>query len=336
MRSILNKGKFLIFNVFGILRDYTTVVVGLVPIVITLLCVLIVYNFYIQRVDVHFPVNRDELGQMGDYFGGLLNPVIAATALVLLYMNLVITQREFKETRNLVAQQLTTQIKQRFEDTFFSLLGQHNALLNVVHKSQYKFDWAEVDSPERAREKLWHDMDKNNYEIKMYFRFLYQLLKFIDSSEIEDKKTYSNLVRSFIDSDTGELILINALCFNDSNDFKEFKVFIEKYAFLEHVQIDTQLGKINNAIRVLNGDAMPTAWASNIPGVRSRIEQDNRREFIESTLIKKRFDFYSEITRDDRGDKYYKKTAYDDCHYYNRVRWVVEQVNISRETTDHQ
>lgn len=336
MRSILNKGKSLILSVFGILRNYTTVALGSVSILITFLFVLFVYNSYIQRVDVHFPVNRDELGQMGDYFGGLLNPVIAATALILLYMNLVITQREFKETRKLVDQQLKTQIKQRFEDTFFSLLDQHNALLNVVQKSNYKFNWTVVESPERAREKLWHDVDEGGHAVKVYFRFLYQILKFIDSSEIEDKKTYSNLVRSFIDSDTGELILINALCFNDINDFKEFKVFIEKYAFLEHVQIDTQLDKINDAMRVLNGDAMPTDWASSMPGVQQRHEQDNRRKFMESTLIKKRFDFYSEITRDDRGDKYYKETAYDDCHYYNRVRWVVEQVNLSRETTDHQ
>lgn len=335
MIRILNKGKSLIFNVFGILRDYTTVALGSISILITFLFVLFVYNSYIQRVDVNFPVNRDELGQMGDYFGGLLNPVIAVTALILLYMNLIITQREFKETRKLVDQQLRTQIKQRFEDTFFSLLDQHNALLNVARKSNYKFDWTDVSSPERARRKLWNDVDEKNYEVKVYFRFLYQILKFIDSSGIDDKKTYSNLVRSFIDSDTGELILINALCF-DGEGFEDFKVFFEKYAFLEHVQIDTQLDKINNAMRVLNGDAMPTAWALNIPGVRSGIEQDNRRQLMKSTSIKKRFDFFSEITRDDRGDKYYKKTAYGDCHYYNRVRWIVEQLNISRETTDPQ
>ena len=232
--------------------------------------------------------DRDVWGQTGDFFGGMLNPIISLGALILLAWNLFLTKTELEETRNILGIQIKSQQKQGFEDTFFSLLGQHNALLNVVKKRKYKFKWEEVDSLEKAREELLKDMDKSNYELKIYFNFLYQLLKFIDSSEVEDKKTYSNLVRSFIDSDTGELILINALCFNDSNDFKEFKVFIEKYAFLEHVQIDTQLGKINNAIRVLNGDAMPTAWASNIPGVRSGIEQDNRREPTDdSDLIKK-------------------------------------------------
>lgn len=231
---------------------------------------------------------------------------------------LALTREELTRSTEALKDQALTQQQQRFENTFFSLLAHHNTLLDVVRRSNYKFDWSAVNSPECARKKLWYDLDEKNYEAKLYFRFLYQILKFIDASGIEDKKTYSSLVRSFIDSYVGELILINALCFDDHDNCKKFKLLIESYAFLEHVQIDTQEEKLSTP---LNSLEYHYGKYDQLQGKPKKLRSDS----IDNQIQQNRFAFYSEITKDDRYERYYSKNAYGDCHYYDRVRWLVKQ-----------
>lgn len=257
--------------------------------------------------------DRSNWGAMGDYFGGLLNPLVAFSALILIYINIVMTHKEFKETRKLISQQLKTQSKQRFEDTFFSILEQHNTTLNVVRNKEYRFKWYQVNSPKEARECLWKDIDEKHHEIQTYFRVLYQILKFIDSNDIEDKKTYSNLVRSFLDSHIGELVLINSLHLDnqDTHSFKRFKDLIEKYAFLEHVDISTPMDKLESA-----KEPVPSL---NVTGSHQEtIDQKKEKERCEGLI--KRFEFYKEITKERQDGQYYSEKAYGDCRHYKQVQ----------------
>ena len=63
-----------------------------------------------------------------------------------------------------------------------------------------------------------------------YFRQLYHIIKFVDESEMEDKRRYTDFVQAQMDND--ELVL---LAYNGLNEHGEnFKPLIEKYGLLEN------------------------------------------------------------------------------------------------------
>ena len=55
--------------------------------------------------------NPEEWGEFGDYFGGMLNPVIALAALVALFTSIRIQQRELAETHIQLAESTVAQEK---------------------------------------------------------------------------------------------------------------------------------------------------------------------------------------------------------------------------------
>lgn len=160
-----------------------------------------------------FPLahGRSEWGAMGDFFGGILNPIFSFLGLVMLLATLVQNQKELELSRNelkestaALAAQATTLERQRFEDTFFSLLDQLNRILGDLLAERVQYDSLDgkpsqqhsiveqvksnliggsyfippddyVSTMPDAKEKLLaHDPLLNQY-----FRILYQLLKFI-------------------------------------------------------------------------------------------------------------------------------------------------------------
>lgn len=65
-----------------------------------------------------------------------------------------------------------------------------------------------------------------------YFRYLYNIVKFVDQSEIADKKFYTNLVRAQLSFQELALLFYNCL---SENGRERFKPLIEEYALLKHV-----------------------------------------------------------------------------------------------------
>lgn len=72
------------------------------------------------------PTSRSDWGVMGDFFGGILNPLFSILGLLMLLVTLIQNQRELelsrqelRESNKALAAQATTLEKQRFEDTFF-------------------------------------------------------------------------------------------------------------------------------------------------------------------------------------------------------------------------
>ena len=83
------------------------------------------------------------LGQLGDYFGGVLNPAFALLAFVALILSLVVQRIELRYTRtelerssNAMEAQAKLLAKQAFEGTFFNLLRLH---LDRVEKDEQQF-----------------------------------------------------------------------------------------------------------------------------------------------------------------------------------------------------
>ncbi len=178
-------------------------------------------------------------------------------------------RNELQETRTVFQEQTNTQNKQRFENTFFQLLNFHNQIVigidvstkggNFTGRDCFKhfYEKLELASTNRARRK--HDDDKSKVNIiemyyllfdrdqsdlSHYFRHLYHIIKFVNSSNLtfEEQKSYTNFVRAQLSS--YELIM---LYYNGLSKYGQdkFKPLIEKFSILKNLNTDLVLTEFN-------------------------------------------------------------------------------------------
>ncbi|MFC3110799.1 putative phage abortive infection protein [Undibacterium arcticum] len=188
--------------------------------------------------------NAATWGAFGDFVGGILNPLVAFFALYWLTRSIEIQREELSATKIELAQaklaqqdQARTLEKQRFEDTFFSLLNQHNAVLTSFTSVNPKNSGGKSDAEYIRDAIFWKksSLQESNAALKKhddrcghYFRILYQLLKLIatrnpNTSFIgpynganilsptvsDDEKLYSNIVRAFLNIEVTQGVLKN-------------------------------------------------------------------------------------------------------------------------------
>ena len=168
--------------------------------------VVSVFGFYFYKFPDALSNSKADLGTLGDFVGGILNPLLSFLALIILLRTfsmqreeLVIQREELKDTKEILKTQSQTQIKQQFESTFFALLNVHNQildknnldLLNICKRLFNKFnDSVELSGEEgdnafckeseffqlcRAKKRL----ERENYLCGHYLQTLYQTLKFV-------------------------------------------------------------------------------------------------------------------------------------------------------------
>ncbi len=114
-------------------------ILGLVIIGLITIIILVVYGYLNSLGENFFPNKRDELGQLGDYFGGALNPIFGLATFVALLITIVYQAKELnastKELKNsataLAAQNKAIEL-QSFEQTFFSWLNIYRSLLDSI------------------------------------------------------------------------------------------------------------------------------------------------------------------------------------------------------------
>lgn len=251
-----------------------------------LICASIFFSIAIFTsyfLNFHGGVSLDnaDWGTFGDFIGGILNPIFGFLGLIALLwtINLQIkeleaTRQELENTRQELARaakaqensevllraQTITQTKQQFENTFFSLLGQHNDSLNTISEMMRSHDNGIYMA-------LMNNIKDANKELKRYdslwggyFRILYQLLKFLflnypDSSvskkenknrsftneEIQanidsNEKMYANMIRSFLNHSVTQVLAVNCYFEKDYNEtYIQYKLLLERYSFLEHM-----------------------------------------------------------------------------------------------------
>lgn len=73
---------------------------------------------------------------------------------------------------------------------------------------------------------------KHKSNLSHYFRTLYHIVKFIDESEIKDKRKYISITRAQLSSYEQVLLYYNCI---HSNGNKRFKPLIEKYSLLHNI-----------------------------------------------------------------------------------------------------
>lgn len=208
-------------------------------------------------------------GVFGDSFGAL-NTLFSGLAFTGIIVSIFLQSIELKETRNEIknqGKQFEAQTealnKQVFENTFFQLIHLHNEIIqsiSVGHPGEKIGRW-ETSSGRAAFKELYvgkfgegmfiHELgisegevpkdtdgyytlfhEKYGNQLGHYFRNIYQILKFIEKSNVKDKKFYSNLLRAQLSS--YELALLFFNCLSELGN-EEFKPLVEKFEFFEHL-----------------------------------------------------------------------------------------------------
>lgn len=241
-------------------------------VILAFACAVVALVLYLLAFGVHPSLDMAVWGQTGDFFGGVLNPVFGFLSLIALLITLQQTEKslkqsdeevrlsreEMKRSADALFAQANDSRQQTFERTFFELLRLYNEIVDALAVLPIP----NAARPERGRDALfvlckkfkrlvydvshlpeeekpsaindkWLDFFKSKeVQLGHYFRFLYNILKFIDQSKIENKKFYTDMLRAQLSS--SELVIIH---YNAHSDLGREKLLplIKKYNLLKHL-----------------------------------------------------------------------------------------------------
>ncbi|NGZ15741.1 hypothetical protein HGG78_18720 [Vibrio aestuarianus] len=224
------------------------VFVGVVAIFLIYAASLILLTWPISE----FSINKS--GVFGDSFGALTS-IFSGLAFAGVVWTIVSQREELKVTRDELK-------NQGFENAFFQMLKLHNQIINEIDLvntrkeagvvrtagrdcfvtfvnrffEHYDVQVRKGDDLEGEANRLYAAYssfwDDNGHELAHYFRFLYNIFKFIDESEIKNKQFYSRLVRAQLSDQ--ELILIYYNSFGPYG--KKFQSYIETFQLMDNLQ----------------------------------------------------------------------------------------------------
>jgi len=224
---------------------------------------------FLLNVALRLPETQWRLGDFGDFFGGVLNPILTFLMFIGLIITIVIqktelslARNEFERTANALQAQSESSKKQVIESTFFNLLNIHNQTLEslrfdseslrcVLDSDNKKtvgravfssiLSWMhDQEGLQKARDCYDYFQTTENHIVGHYFRGLYQILKFVDECGLsdEDKNNYSRLLRAQLSTDELGLIVFN--CISPNVDSGQFRALLIKYRMLEHLRLEKQ------------------------------------------------------------------------------------------------
>lgn len=208
----------------------------------------------------------DMFGGVNALFGGLAFAGVIF-AILLQKKELQLQRQELKETREelkgqkeqLEAQNKTFQ-KQSFENTFFSLLRFHGDLVRSIQIRKRTADFSGLiegkacfvkfydsfrlifqspamdyanmtDDLQKIEAAYGHFFGEHQSHVDYYFRNFYHIITYINNSDIDDKRLYTNTVRAQLSSH--ELLLLFYHCLTQYG--KPLKPLVEEFALLKNV-----------------------------------------------------------------------------------------------------
>lgn len=206
------------------------------------------------------------IGVFGDFFGGVLSPILTFLTFIILIVTIVMQKQELRSSK-------IVNRKTSVETTFFNLIDLHhkivedlkvdiNELKNIRGKlSTLKQIWEakrrksvfegrivfdailefiedEADSPQEATEVYLMIQNECNHILGHYFRNLYQALKIIDknASVLGDPRSYSSILRAQLSAKELALLFLN--CLDGVCDRGQFKNLLIEYQMLEHLPVE--------------------------------------------------------------------------------------------------
>jgi len=225
---------------------------------------IVIYYFNIFDLDT---TKKSDWGTFGDFIGGTLNPLFALFSLFAIIYTIKIQTQELEFSREelkatkeeleksrIAQQEQSESLKlqneatklQIFENTFFKLLD-----LIIVNKNNISTKTFSEDLYSSKAIKLllsWcktstnYDKFNNSYEkdTGVYFGQIYQILKFINDSNIESKQRYINIFRAQFTKDELEFLFYHCL---GTIGKRKFKKLVEDYEFFEHISLNVDIVK---------------------------------------------------------------------------------------------
>ncbi|GAA5113428.1 hypothetical protein GCM10023211_21550 [Orbus sasakiae] len=242
---------------------------GLVSIFFIVICFLLILNIaidyvnYFKKVD-NIMTTQEDWGAMGDYIGGILNPILTfITIIILLWTN----HNQNKELKKQLERQDKESEKNDFDRMFTLMLEQHNAfflqkdfsenitnIYNELTTSRIRradgvinFNWTQ-----KTLESIFSEGKHNT--INAYLRFLYRFLKYLDDNEnnVSCIYDYSGLLRSFISEHLLYVIAMNGLRNPSSiSKFEDYRKYLNKFKFLEHINLEQISMMMTNDIQLI-------------------------------------------------------------------------------------
>jgi hypothetical protein len=216
-----------------------------------IILIWLAYYFLQSPLDKDSPFDRLNALFSGLAFWGVVFAILLQKSELALQRNeLKLTRKEVRGQKEQLEAQNITLKQQRFENTFFSLLNLFNS---IVSSMEVPINTATEFRTIKGREgflHLYNDLQREYageeqrvtsakleqlciaaYErfaayrqatIGHYFRTLYNIVKFIERSQVEDKQTYINILRAQLSSSELNLLFYNCLSNYGNQNFKRY------------------------------------------------------------------------------------------------------------------
>lgn len=218
MRKIKNK------------KNYTLLIIS---VVIFIVATMILTYYFLQSKDY------DDRGTFGDMFGSI-NALYSGLALAGIIITIIIQRDEMK----LQSEEIKNQ---RFETTLFNLLGLHQQITKDLFSNDHS------KNPVKGRNifKNHYLSYENNLDINIskvfdnevedelghYFRNIYRIIKFIDTSTFSNEKKYQSRYKQvkFLRSQLSAYELVWICYWGMTESGKNLPYYIVKYSLLKDI-----------------------------------------------------------------------------------------------------
>ncbi|SMG61422.1 putative phage abortive infection protein [Cedecea sp. NFIX57] len=193
--------------------------------------VVLILNLYPKDV-----LTLADAGTFGDSFG-VLTSLFSALAFLGVVWTLHYQREESRLQKEELSENRKEMAKQGFENSFFQMIRLHNEIVNgfslrvgAINNIQVKegrvvFDDLDkqlrrlfdnrglsLDSPEEEISEFFDIFyERHKHMLAHYFRFLYNIYKFIHESDVGDKYFYAKLVRAQLSNQELFILYYNAL-----------------------------------------------------------------------------------------------------------------------------
>jgi hypothetical protein len=211
-----------------------------------------------------FSIPESSFGEWGDFFGGVLNPILTFMTFMGLLITIVIQQTELRESRvelkrsaDALSEQSLSLKRQNFEATFFQMLSVHTGIVGAIdlindsgtvtrgrdcfsvfytrltktYRENQKKSAGKHSDIEVLRHSYKQFWSRHQVELGHYFRYLYNVIRFIKESNFVDGP-YLRLVRAQLSDQ--ELLFLFYNCVGSEHG-ERFKNLVEEFSLLDNM-----------------------------------------------------------------------------------------------------
>lgn len=204
--------------------------------------------------DIWSGAGRSEYGSFGDFFGGLLNPILTFITFIALIFTIILQQKELRLARDEFSRTASALEKENFEATFFRLCDLIRSTVNSIDindttrladdtasgSDAFRSALRTMNNPygthketkNYTMERFEAVREKYGHEFGSYFRLTYNTLLWLKRSKNEDIEFYAKILRSqFTDY---ELVYLGYEGLTDEG--QKLNVLLNEFDFLSKIR----------------------------------------------------------------------------------------------------